>query len=122
MDKISNLKREIINILDSNKALDIVTIDLEGKSSMADYMIVASGRSPRQVNAAAERVRRLIKKENGLIPSLEGQPRCDWVLIDANEIVVHIFQPEVRKFYNLEKMWSANLILESENEGTETIL
>ncbi len=112
----------IVRELEDIKAEDIIVISLSEKSDFADFMIVASGRSQRQVNAASERIRKLIKKETGEIPALEGQPRCDWVLIDANEIVIHIFQPQVRKFYNLEKMWSANLALDPENEGAETIL
>ncbi len=112
----------IVKELEDIKAEDIIVIPLSEKSDFADYMIVASGRSQRQINAAAERIRKLIKKKTGVIPALEGQSRCDWVLIDAIEIVVHIFQPQVREFYNLEKMWSANLALDMENEGAETIL
>ena len=112
----------IVQELEDIKAEDIIVISLSKKSDFTDYMIIASGRSQRQINAAAERIRKLIKKKTGKIPALEGQPRCDWILIDAIEIVVHIFHPEVRKFYNLEKMWSANLPLDVENEGAETIL
>ena len=106
MDKISNLKREIINILDSNKALDIVTIDLEGKSSMADYMIVASGTSSRHIQALSEQVFEKFKSNGIENCKIEGTNSSDWKLIDAIDIIVHIFHPEKRKFYNLERMWS----------------
>lgn len=100
--------RELIETaLDDAKAEDINVIDLSGKSAIADAMIVASGRSDRHVNAVADRVLRALKDGGyGSVP-VEGQETCDWVLIDAGDIVVHIFRPEVREFYNLEKMWSA---------------
>ena len=106
MDKISNLKKEIIKILDSNKALDIVTINLEGKSYMADYMIVASGRSSRHIQALSEILINELKKKGIDNCHLEGRDSNDWKLIDAKDIIIHIFHPEKRKFYNLEKMWS----------------
>ena len=106
MDKISDLKEEIIRVLDSNKALDIVSIDLEGKSSMADYMIIASGTSSRHIQALSEQVLKQFK-ENGIINSkIEGTDSNDWKLIDGIDLIVHIFNPEKRKFYELEKMWS----------------
>lgn len=90
------------------KAEDTVEIDLTGKTSIADTMIVASGRSHRHVGAIAERVLEAIK-QNGFGPArVEGLPACDWVLIDAGDVLIHIFRPEVRGFYNLEKMWSAS--------------
>ena len=94
--------------LDEAKALDIVSIDLEGKSSIADYMIVASGRSTRHVGAIAEQVMKALKMETKFRIKVEGLPHCDWVLIDGGDVIVHIFRPEVREFYNLEKMWSAD--------------
>jgi ribosome-associated protein len=94
--------------LDEAKALDIVSIDLEGKSSIADYMIVASGRSTRHVGAIADQVMKALKKETKFRIKVEGLPHCDWVLIDGGDVIVHIFRPEVREFYNLEKMWSAD--------------
>ena len=106
MDKISNLKREIINILDSNKALDIVTIDLEGKSSMADYMIVASGTSSRHIQALSEQVFKKFKSNGIENCKIEGKNSSDWKLVDGIDLIVHIFNPEKRKFYELEKMWS----------------
>ena len=106
MDKISNLKREIINILDSNKALDIVTIDLEGKSSMADYMIVASGTSSRHMQALSEQVFKKFKSNGIENCKIEGKNSSDWKLVDGIDLIVHIFNPEKRKFYELEKIWS----------------
>jgi ribosome-associated protein len=90
------------------KAEEVVEIDLTGKTSIADTMIVASGRSHRHVGAMAERVLEVLK-ERGLGPArVEGLPACDWVLIDAGDVIVHVFRPEVRSFYNLEKMWGAD--------------
>ena len=106
MDKISNLKKEIINILDSNKALDIVTINLEGKSSMADYMIVASGTSPRHIQALSEQVFENFKRNGIKNCKIEGKESSDWKLVDGIDLIVHIFNPEKRKFYELEKIWS----------------
>ena len=106
MDKISNLKREVINILDSNKALDIVTIDLEGKSSMADYMIVASGTSSRHIQALSEQVFEKFKSNGIENCKIEGKNSSDWKLVDGIDLIVHIFNPEKRKFYELEKIWS----------------
>ncbi len=97
--------RTILNSLDDAKAEDIVDIDLKGKTSIADIMIVATGRSNTHVGAIADRIARECK-EMGLVPKIEGVPHCDWVLVDAGNVVVHIFRPEVRQFYNLEKMWA----------------
>ena len=106
MVKISNLKEEIINTLDSNKALDIVSIDLEGKSSIADYMIIASGTSSRHIQALSEQVCEELKN-NGIVNCrIEGKDSTDWKLVDGIDLIVHIFNPEKRKFYELEKMWS----------------
>ena len=106
MDKISNFKKEIINILDSNKALDIVSIDLEGKSSMADQMIIASGTSSRHIQALSEQVLEQFKKSGIINCKIEGTDSLDWKLIDGIDLIVHIFNPEKRKFYELEKMCS----------------
>ena len=106
MDKISNLKKIILNTLDSNKALDVISIDLANKSSMADYMIVASGTSSRHIQALSEQVLEQFKN-NGIINcKIEGKDSNDWKLIDGIDLIVHIFNPEKRKFYELEKMWS----------------
>ena len=90
------------------KAEDLVEIDLVGKTSIADAMIIASGRSDRHVGAIADRVLQVLK-DKGFGPArVEGLPACDWVLIDAGDVIVHVFRPEVRNFYNLEKMWGVN--------------
>jgi ribosome-associated protein len=106
MDKISNLKKIILNTLDSNKALDVISIDLANKSSIADYMIIASGTSSRHIQALSEQVLEQFKN-NGIINcKIEGKDSNDWKLIDGIDLIVHIFNPEKRKFYELEKMWS----------------
>jgi len=91
--------------LEDDKAEDIVTIPLKSKSSMADYMVVCSGRSSRQVASIAEKLTDRLKQEAGLICKVEGKEQGDWVLIDAGDVVVHVFRPEVREFYQLEKLW-----------------
>jgi len=106
MDKISNLKKEIISILDSNKALNIVSIDLEGKTSVADYMIIASGTSSRHIQALSEQVFKKFKDNGVENCKIEGKESSDWKLVDGIDLIVHIFNPEKRKFYELEKMWS----------------
>ena len=106
MDKIFNLKRVILNTLDSNKALDIVSIDLANKSSIADYMIIASGTSSRHIQALSEQVLEKFKNSGIQNCKIEGKESNDWKLIDGIDLIVHIFNPEKRKFYELEKMWS----------------
>ena len=106
MDKIFNLKRIILNTLDSNKALDIVSIDLANKSSIADYMIIASGTSSRHIQALSEQVLEKFKNSGIKNCRIEGKESNDWKLIDGMDVIVHIFNPEKRKFYELEKMWS----------------
>ena len=106
MDKIFNLKRIILNTLDSNKALDIVSIDLANKSSIADYMIIASGTSSRHIQALSEQVLEKFKISGIKNCTIEGKESNDWKLIDGIDVIVHIFNPEKRKFYELEKMWS----------------
>ena len=106
MDKISDLKKIVINTLDLNKAQDIITIDLKDKSSMADYMIIASGTSSRHIQSLSEQVLEKFKK-NGVPDSrIEGKQSNEWKLVDGIDLIVHIFHPEKRKFYELEKMWS----------------
>ena len=106
MDNSLDLKNKIIKKLDSNKALDIVSIDLEGKSSIADHMIIASGTSSRHIQALSEQVYEELKS-NGIINcKIEGKDSTDWKLVDGIDLVIHIFNPEKRKFYELEKMWS----------------
>jgi len=106
MDKIFELKKIIINTLDSNKALDIVSINLENKSSMADHLIIASGTSSRHMQALSEIVLENFKSNGITNCKIEGSNSNDWKLIDGVDVVVHIFNPEKRKFYDLEKMWS----------------
>ena len=106
MDKISDLKQIIINTLDINKAQDIVSIDLKDKSSMADFMIIASGTSSRHIQSLSEQVLEKLKN-NGLNDSkIEGKESNEWKLVDGIDLIVHIFHPEKRSFYELEKMWS----------------
>tara|TARA_Y100001933_G_scaffold213903_1_gene219711 strand:+ start:346 stop:696 length:351 start_codon:yes stop_codon:yes gene_type:complete len=106
MDKISDLKTIIINTLDLNKAQDIVTIDLKDKSSMADYMIIASGTSSRHIQSLSEQVLEKLKN-NGIKESkIEGKDSGEWKLVDGIDLIIHIFHPEKRKFYELEKIWS----------------
>ena len=106
MDKISDLKKIIINTLDSNKAINIVSIDLKNKSSMADYMIIASGTSSRHIQALSEQVLEKFKNNGITNCKIEGKDSSDWKLIDGIDLIVHIFNPEKRKFYELEKIWS----------------
>ena len=106
MDKNLDLKNIIIKTLDLNKAHDIISIDLKDKSSMADYMIIASGTSSRHIQALSEQVSKKFK-DNGLRDSkLEGKESSEWKLVDGIDLIVHIFHPEKRKFYELEKIWS----------------
>lgn len=104
--KSDPLLKLVLEQLDDDQAQEVVTIDLEGKSSIADHMVIASGRSTRQVAAMAQKLAEKVKQEGFGAVKLEGLPAADWVLIDAGDVVVHIFRPEVRSFYNLERMWA----------------
>ncbi len=95
----------ILSSLEDDKAEDVIVIDLKGKSEMADHMVIASGRSSRQVTAISEKLVDRLKQERGLSSKVEGKETGDWVLIDTGDVVVHVFRPEVREFYQLEKMW-----------------
>ena len=106
MDKISDLKEIVISTLDLNKAQDIVTIDLKDKSSMADYMIIASGTSSRHIQSLSEQVLEKLKNNGVKDSKIEGKESGDWKLVDGIDLIVHIFHPEKRKFYELEKIWS----------------
>ena len=106
MEKISDLKQVIINTLDSNKAQDIISIDLKDKSSMADYMIIASGTSSRHIQSLSEQVLEKFKDSGIKNPKIEGKESNEWKLVDGIDLIVHIFHPEKRKFYELEKIWS----------------
>jgi len=96
----------VMKSLDDDQAVEVVTIPLAGKSSIADHMVIASGRSSRQVASMATKLAEKIKKEFGRLVRIEGLPVADWVLIDADDVIVHLFRPEVRTFYNLERMWA----------------
>ncbi len=100
------LHQLVLQSLDDDQAVETVSIPLAGKSSIADYMVVASGRSTRQVASMASKLAEKIKAECGRSPRIEGLPTADWVLIDAGDVIVHLFRPEVRSFYNLERMWA----------------
>ena len=106
MDKISDLKKTIIKTLDINKAQDIISIDLKDKSSMADYMIIASGTSSRHIQSLSEQVLEKFKDGSVMDSKIEGKDSNEWKLVDGIDLIVHIFHPEKRKFYELEKIWS----------------
>ncbi|MBV1868244.1 MAG: ribosome silencing factor [Marinosulfonomonas sp.] len=95
----------ILAALDDDKAEDVISIDLRGKTQIADYMVVCSGRSTRQVSSMSEKLTDRIKNEFAILSKTEGKDQGDWVLIDAGDVIVHVFRPEVREFYQLEKMW-----------------
>jgi len=101
------LLRIVVSCLDEAKAENVVAIALAGKSTVADHMVIASGLSDRHVGAIADQVARKIKDAGFGNARIEGKQQCDWVLLDAGDVIVHLFRPEVREFYNLEKMWSA---------------
>jgi ribosome-associated protein len=104
-DKTLNM---ILSRLDDMKAEETVTIDLRGKSAYSDYMIITSGRANRHVGAIAENVTKALKETGIKNLHVEGMPNCDWVLIDSGDVIVHVFRPEVREFYNLERLWTQN--------------
>jgi len=106
--RFAALSGAIAASLEEAKADDIVFIDLNGKTALADIMIVATGRSSVHVGAIADRVIKACKASGLSAPRVEGLPQCDWVLVDAGDLIVHIFRPEVRQFYNLEKMWGGD--------------
>jgi ribosome-associated protein len=108
VDRIAALETLILARLDDDKAQDVVFIDLKGKSAVADGLVVASGRSHRHVGAMADHLLRALKDEGYGRARVEGLPHCDWVLIDTGDIIVHLFRPEVRGFYNIEKIWSVD--------------
>tara|TARA_Y100001935_G_scaffold203519_1_gene172185 strand:+ start:736 stop:1086 length:351 start_codon:yes stop_codon:yes gene_type:complete len=106
MDKILELKKIVINTLDTNKAQDIVSIDLKDKSSMADFMIIASGTSSRHIQSLSEQVLEKLQNNGIKNSKIEGKDSNEWKLVDGVDLIIHIFHPEKRKFYELEKMWS----------------
>ena len=103
------LLNAILGSLDDHKAEEVVTIDLKGKSDIADYMVIASGRSGRQVTTMADHILKIVKDHGVVGVTPEGMTQGDWVLIDAGDVIVHLFRPEVRAFYNLEKMWNVEI-------------
>ncbi|HYB05910.1 MAG TPA: ribosome silencing factor [Methyloceanibacter sp.] len=108
----NRLLNVVLDTLEDAKAEDVACIEIKGKTSIGDQMVVASGRSQRHVGAVADHLIRKLKDEGFGRARVEGLPHCDWVLIDAGDVIVHIFRPEVREFYNLEKMWSADRPME----------
>jgi len=103
---VEALHKLVMQSLDDDQAVEVVTIPLTGKSSIADHMVIASGRSSRQVASMATKLADKIKQQFGRIVRIEGLPVADWVLIDADDVIIHLFRPEVRTFYNLERMWA----------------
>jgi ribosome-associated protein len=106
IEKVEALHSLVLRSLDDDQAQDVVTIPLTGKSNIADHMVIASGRSTRQVASMAQKLTERIKKDLGRNVRIEGLPVADWVLIDAEDVIIHLFRPEVRSFYNLERMWA----------------
>jgi len=105
-EEVAALHALVMTSLDDDQAVETISIPLAGKSTIADYMVIASGRSTRQVASMAQKLVEKIKAELGRIARIEGLPTADWVLIDAGDVIVHLFRPEVRSFYNLERMWA----------------
>ena len=103
---VEDLHKLVLQSLDDDQAQEVVSIPLSGKSTIADHMVIASGRSTRQVASMATKLADKIKQQVGRTPRIEGLPAADWVLIDADDVIVHLFRPEVRNFYNLERMWA----------------
>ena len=106
---VEAIRQLVVTSLEDDKAEQVVQIDLAGKSDIADHMLIASGRSSRHVSAIADHLADKLKEGGYGRPRLEGQTACDWVLVDAGDVIVHLFRPEVREFYNLEKMWTSEL-------------
>ena len=106
MNETEALHRMVLASLDDDQAVETVSIPLAGKSSIADYMVIASGRSSRQVASMAQKLAERVKAEFGRPSRIEGLPTADWVLIDTGDVIVHLFRPEVRTFYTLERMWA----------------
>lgn len=104
-NSVEDILKMVLSSLEDSKAEDMLSIDIKGKSAIGDYMVVASGRSQRHVGAIADHLLRDLKNAGQGTPKVEGMPNCDWVLIDAGDIIIHVFRPEVREFYGIEKMW-----------------
>ena len=116
------LRDKVIAFLSDAKAEDVMQINLLGKSSVADFMIIATGRSQRQVKSLSQRIREMLKSNGVQEISVEGEQNSDWILLDVGDLLIHLFRPEVREFYNLEKMWSAEMpsddLSQIENDGS----
>ena len=108
-DTSSHMLNIVLESLDDAKAENTISIDMEGKSPMSDHMVVTSGRSHRHVGAVTDQLSKALKEGGYDKPRIEGLPNCDWVLVDAGDVIIHIFRPEVRDFYNLEKFWLTEL-------------
>lgn len=108
-DPAAGLLELITSSLEDDQAIDVVAIDLRNKTILADYLVIATGRSQRHVGAVAERLVERLKESERRPVGVEGLPRCDWVLIDVGDVIAHVFRQEVREFYNLEKMWSVEI-------------
>ena len=104
--EVEELHKLVLESLDDDQAVEVVSIPLAGKSNIADHMVIASGRSTRQVASMATKLAERLKARVGRSPRIEGLPAADWVLIDAEDVIIHLFRPEVRTFYNLERMWA----------------
>ena len=125
IEEVSRRMLELVTTsLEDDKADNVVVIDLASKSTMADYMVVASGRSTRQVGSMADHLRDKLKAAGHEGIGVEGQTRCDWVLVDGGDVIVHLFRPEVRAFYNLEKMWGGPTLEDSaaDDPSSENVL
>ncbi len=107
-DRDPELREFITKTLDDDKAIDIVTIDLAGKTAIADYMIIATGTSSRHVTSMAQKLKQSLKERNGTIAKIEGGTNGDWVVVDAGDAIIHLFRPEIRELYNLEKLWGSD--------------
>ena len=105
-DSVDALHKMILQSLEDDQAVETISIPLAGKTAMADHMVIASGRSTRQVSSMAQKLQQKMKTEFGVLARVEGLQTADWVLIDAGDVIIHLFRPEVRSFYNLERMWA----------------
>jgi len=106
---MTQILKKILSDLEDNKALDIVSIDISKKTSLADHLVFATGTSNRHINAISQSVHKMLKSLNIVLPSIEGNHDSGWIVIDSGDVIIHLFKDEIRKFYNLENMWSAEI-------------
>ena len=106
---MTQILKKILSDLEDNKALDIVSIDISKKTSLADHLVFATGTSNRHINAISQSVHKMLKSLNITLPSIEGNKDSGWIVIDSGDVIIHLFKDEIRKFYNLENMWSAEI-------------